>query len=102
MRNMLFDVKHKIRWVGDYPKNTAVIDGEGYVKDGGIFQDVITDPVKGHLWDLKRNKCLVHPVCDCKLYVTTHVTFSLFGRVSEVQKQMMPILEARDKLERQI
>jgi hypothetical protein len=60
-------IKYEFRWVGAHP-NCSIFHGDR-IHGQSITQEAITDPVKGHLWDLKYNNCMVHESCDCVLLV---------------------------------
>lgn len=78
-------------WVGDPPKCEAV---EGvYIYNQDIKQDELFDPVKGHLWDLNGNNCLVHGVCECKLWSHVELKISLYGPEPEKLKRQLREIE---------
>ncbi|MDH5786974.1 MAG: hypothetical protein OEZ40_01600 [Candidatus Bathyarchaeota archaeon] len=60
--------EYVFQWVGEFPK-CIVVDGKGFIRGQSLFQEAISDPVKGHIWDLEKNNCLVHNGCNCVLIV---------------------------------
>jgi len=82
-------------WLGK-PPECMKLKGN-VIDDQSIFQDVLADPMKGHLWDLKKNKCLVHEGCDCQLgaYFKAEVTFG--GTVERVREYAKRLKELDDE-----
>ena len=56
------------RWQGDAPNCLTIKDGQASHQN--LFNSELMDPVKGHLYDLDHDRCLVHQQCTCKLHVT--------------------------------
>ena len=62
------------------------------------------DPVKGHIYDLDRDRCMVHQKCDCKLYVScfailnSELFASTAGSVPTVRKAVTFFKEQLNKI----
>ena len=67
---------------------------DGVILNQSVDQDALVDPVKGHLWDIKEDKCLVHKFCDCSLTTVT----SLFYLVGHAPFRVRYIKSQMDKL----
>ena len=63
-------------WMGKKPPTAIVVVG-GTIKNQSVEQEALADPVKGHLWNIPENKCLVHPVCDCSVLALTTLIYQL-------------------------
>lgn len=87
-------------WSGKPPK-CAVVQGNR-IEGQDVMQDKLGDPVKGHLWDLKRDKCLVHDRCNCKLYVFLHAEITKVGNLATVRKHVKEIEELLEKQSKEI
>lgn len=87
--------KTKFTWLGRPVECEKVVNGE--IVDQDILQDVITDPVKGHLWDLKTGKCLAHDYCKCVLMADVDASFFLFGNAKKVRDCMKKIEKLLDE-----
>ena len=75
-------------------KNTVrIIEGQS------VFQDELMEPYpgKGHLWDLKNDKCLVHPKCNCELSVFMAININLASDAKYIRSYSKEIKEAYDK-----
>ena len=77
-------VKTVFIWLGKPPKCMKVKGN--VIDDQSIFQNALADPMKGHLWDLEKNKCLVHENCDCQLAVHFTAEVVLSGTVQRVRE----------------
>lgn len=83
------EVKCVFIWLGKPPK-CMKLKGN-VIDDQSIFQKMLADPMKGRLWNLEKNKCLVHEGCDCQLgaYFTAQIQFGgTVERVREFAKRL--------------
>lgn len=77
-------VKCVFIWLGEPPKCMKVKGNA--IDDQSIFQDMLADPMKGLLWDLEKNKCLVHDSCNCQLAVHFTAEIDFRGTVERVRE----------------
>jgi len=93
-------------WYGEPPRCEAVqinaAGTRGIIRGQTVFQEAITDPVKGHLWDLKNDKCLVHQNCDCKLLIHVFIYDLELFSISEGTENIAKRLEAVRMIEQDI
>ena len=79
-------------WSGNPPRCEKVKNGE--ITNQSIFQQELTDPVKGNLWDVKEGKCLVHKDCDCTMLAITHIDVIIIGNTKAVRETARKIQDA--------
>lgn len=85
------NLTYKYEWRGKAPDCLVVRDG--VILDQNVFNEALTDMVKGHLYDLNHDKCLVHEHCNCHVLVTAYIkldsgfTHELYGTVPMIREK---------------
>lgn len=82
-------------WSGRPVNCEKLVDGK--IVDQDIMQDAITDPVKGHLYDLKEGICLVKGLGVVSVFADVDVDFNLFGKADKVRKCVEKIVAALEE-----
>ena len=80
-------------WSGKPPRCEKVTE-QNEIVDQSIFQLELSDPVKGHLWNVKEGKCLVHKHCDCTMLAITHLEVIIIGNTKAVRETARKIQDA--------
>ena len=94
---------YRYEWRGETPD--YLVFRKRPIVGADLFANELMDPVKGHIYDLDRDQCLIHTNCDCRVYVICFAKFnrhriaSTAGWVPQVRKAVRFLQQQFQRIE---